>query len=85
MAKIYKKNSFLHRNSGSYAIFVDREIIFLRKTSEHDEKNTKRIIPLCRVWLVFHHDATGVYRKRDSRRKRSFSGFHSYGYDCVSG
>lgn len=40
MAKIYKKNSFLHRNSGSYAIFVDREIIFLRKTSEHDEKNT---------------------------------------------
>ena len=45
MAKIYKKNSFLHRNSGSYAIFVDREIIFLRKTSEHDEKNTKRLIP----------------------------------------
>ena len=51
MAKIYKKNSFLHRNSGSYAIFVDREIIFLRKTSEHDEKNTKRLIPLCRVCL----------------------------------
>lgn len=41
MAKIYKKNSFLHRNSGSYAIFVDREIIFLRKTSEHDEKKYK--------------------------------------------
>lgn len=27
MAKIYKKNSFFHDNSGSYAIFVDIEII----------------------------------------------------------
>lgn len=27
MAKIYKKNSFFHDNSGSYAIFVDVEII----------------------------------------------------------
>ena len=26
--KDLQKNSFLHRNSGSYAIFVDREIIF---------------------------------------------------------
>ena len=49
------------------------------------KKYKEALFPSVRVWLVFHHDATGVYRKRDSRRKRSFSGFHSYGYDCVSG
>lgn len=46
MAKIYKKNSFLHRNSGSYAIFVDREIIFLRKRLNMMKKYKEDYSPL---------------------------------------
>ena len=53
MAKIYKKNSFLHRNSGSYAIFVDSKI-----HKEQSDLFTTSISEVC----FYTDDIDSVYR-----------------------